>query len=151
MYTIALILHSWLRWGVVVSGLLATASTFVARPAGAPDPTDRWGLFFMASLDLQMLLGLLLYFALSPTTAAVLKDFGGAMSDPVARFWAVEHACTMLLAVVLVHVGRVLARKASTPAKKRTRLMVCFTLATLLILAATPWPGMTAGRPLFRV
>ena len=151
MYTLVLILHSWLRWAVVVTGFLATASTFVARPAGASDPTDRWGLFFMASLDLQMLVGLALYFVLSPTTAAIFKDFGGAMTDPVARFWAVEHISAMLLAVVLVHVGRVLGRKAATPAKKRTRLMVCFTLAMLLILAATPWPGMTAGRPLFHV
>jgi heme A synthase len=151
MYTLVLSLHSWLRWGVIAAALLATGSTFASRPAGSPDPADRWGLIFMISLDLQMLLGLLLYFALSPTTAAIMKDFGGSMKDPVARFWAVEHICTMILAVVLAHVGRVLARKATTPASKRTRLMVCFTLSTILILAGTPWPGMTAGRPLFRV
>jgi heme A synthase len=151
MYTLVLALHSWLRWGVVAAALLATASTFTSRPAGDSDPADRWGLIFMISLDLQMLLGLLLYFALSPTTAAIMTDFGGAMKDPVARFWAVEHITTMMIAVVLAHVGRVLARKARTPASKRTRLMVCFTVATILILAGTPWPGMTAGRPLFRL
>jgi len=32
----------------------------------------------------MLLLGLLLYFALSPTTRAILQDFGGAMRDPVA-------------------------------------------------------------------
>ena len=151
MYTLVLALHSWLRWGVIVAAFLATASTFTSRPAGGADPADRWGLIFMISLDLQMLLGLLLYFALSPTTAAIMTDFGAAMKDPVARFWAVEHICTMMIAVVLAHVGRVLARNAKTPASKRTRLMVCFTVATLLILAGTPWPGMTAGRPLFRL
>jgi hypothetical protein len=123
----------------------------MSRPAGQADPADKWGLIFMITLDLQMLLGLLLYFALSPTTAAIMNDFGAAMKDPVARFWAVEHACMMVVAVVLAHLGRVLARKAATPASKRTRLMVCFTLATLLILGGTPWPGMTAGRPLFRL
>lgn len=151
MYTLALLIHSWLRWVVIITALLATGSTFMNRPAGEADPADKWGLFFMISLDLQMLLGLLLYFALSPTTEAIMKNFSASMQDPVARFWAVEHICTMIVAVVLAHVGRVLARKATTPASKRTRLMVCFTLSTLLILAGTPWPGMPAGRPLFRV
>ena len=40
----------------------------------------------------------------------------------------------MFVAVVLAHVGRVLARKAATPAAKRTRLLICFGLATLLIV-----------------
>jgi hypothetical protein len=105
----------------------------------------------MALLDLQMLVGLLLYLVLSPVTTAIFNDFGGAMTDPVARFWAVEHIGTMTFAVVMAHVGRVLARKATSPRSKRTRLLVCFGLAIVAILAATPWPGMIAGRPLFRV
>jgi hypothetical protein len=153
MYNFVLVLHSWLRWAVLVSGVLATASTLTGRSSssGSSDPADRWGLVFMATLDLQMLLGLLLYLALSPVTTAIFNDFGAAMKDPVARFWAVEHIGTMMLAVVMVHVGRVLGRKATSPESKRMRLLVCFGVATLAILAATPWPGMTAGRPLFRV
>jgi hypothetical protein len=151
MYTLVLALHSWVRWAVVISGLVATASTFMSRPAGQPDPADKWGLIFMITLDLQLLLGVLLYFALSPTTAAIMNDFGAAMKDPVARFWAVEHEVAMLVAVILAHVGRILARKAATPSSKRMRLMVAFTISMLLILSRTPWPGMTAGRPLFRL
>jgi hypothetical protein len=149
-YTLVLLLHSWLRWVVIIAALLATGSTFTSRPAGGADPADRWGLIFMITLDLQMLLGLLLYFALSPTTAAIMNNFGESMKDPVARFWAVEHITMMIVAVILAHVGRVLARNAKTPGSKRMRLMVCFTLSTLLILGGTPWPGMPAGRPLFR-
>jgi hypothetical protein len=161
MYTTVLVLHSWLRWGVIIAGALAVGSTLMPRTStspgsasspggGAADPADRWGLIFMITLDLQMLLGLLLYFALSPVTAAIFNDFGGAMKDPVARFWAVEHVGTMMLAVVLAHVGRVLGRKAMTPASKRTRLLICFGLSLLAILGGTPWPGMPAGRELFR-
>jgi hypothetical protein len=73
------------------------------------------------------------------------------MRDPVARFWAVEHITLMLAAVVVAHIGRVLVRKAATPAKKRTRMMVCYAIATLAMLVAIPWPGMRAGRPLFRI
>jgi hypothetical protein len=81
----------------------------------------------------------------------MFADFGAAMRDPVARFWAVEHMASMMFAVVIVHVGRVLARKAATPAAKRTRLLVCFGVAMVAILARTPWPGMPGGRPLFRL
>jgi hypothetical protein len=56
----------------------------------------------------------------------------------------------MVLSIVFAHMGRVLVRKAATPAKKRTRRIVFMTLATVVMLAAIPWPGMRAGRPLFR-
>ena len=83
--------------------------------------------------------------------AAIRAHFGEAMQNPQLRFWAVEHITAMFVAVVLAHVGRVLARKAKTPAAKRTRLLVCFGIATLAMLLGTPWPGMAAGRPLFRL
>jgi len=103
------------------------------------------------ALDIQLLLGFALYIALSPNTQAIFGNFGAAMRDPVARFWAVEHVSLMVFAVVMAHVGRVLARKAASPAARRKRLLVCFALSTIAMIAATPWPGMASGRPLFRV
>ncbi len=121
MYSLVLILHSWLRWAAVVAGVGATLAALTGRQSvSRPDSSDRWGLLFLITMDLQFLIGLLLYFVLSPTTAAIRQDFAAAMRDPGARFWAVEHLGTMLVAVVMVHVGRVLARKASTPGAKRT-------------------------------
>lgn len=151
MYELVLSLHSWLRWGALLAGVLATGAAFTSRPGTARSPVDRWGLIFVTALDLQLVLGFLLYFALSPTTAAIFNDFGAAMRDPVARFWAVEHLTAMLVAIILTHMGRILARKAQTPEAGRIRLLVCFGLATLLIIFMTPWPGMRAGRPLFRL
>jgi len=104
----------------------------------------------MTALDLQMLLGLMLYLWLSPNMQPILSDFGAAMKDPALRFWAVEHVSTMFGAVVLAHAGRVLARKAKTADAKRTRLLACFGLATVLIVLGMPWPGRPGGRPLFR-
>jgi heme A synthase len=80
-----------------------------------------------------------------------MRDFSAAMKNPGLRFFAVEHITMMFAAVILAHLGRVLARKAATPAAKRTRLIVCFGLATILMIAGIPWPGMASGRPLFRV
>ncbi len=151
MYEPFLILHSWIRWFAVVTGILATLSAFANRPGTSPASSDRWGLFFMIALDLQLLIGLLLYAVFSPTTEAIFKDFGAAMRDPAARFWAVEHVTAMIFATVLVHAGRILARKARTPMARRTRMLTCFAIATLLMAAAIPWPGLGNGRPLFRI
>ena len=151
MYTTVLTIHSWVRWIAIVAGVGATFAA-LRNSAGTDDSVaDRWGFVLVMALDLQLLLGLLLYLALSPFTAQAMQDFGAAMRTPQLRFWAVEHISTMFLAVALAHVGRVLARKAATPSAKRMRLLICFGLSTLLMMAGTPWPGMMNGRPLFRV
>ena len=151
MYTTILIVHSWLRWFALVCGFGAALAAIMGRVQSENSPADRWGLFLMIALDLQMLLGLLLYLVVSPNMKPILENFGASMKDPALRFWAVEHISAMFGAVVLVHVGRVLARKAATPAAKRTRLLVCFGLATLLMILGTPWPGRPGGRVLFRL
>ncbi len=151
MYSTVLLIHSWLRWLALATALLATVAAARNQVAGDRSPADRWSLFAMMALDVQMLLGLLLYLALSPFTAEAMRNMSAAMQNPQLRFWAVEHLTTMLSAVVIAHVGRVLARKAVTPAAKRSRLLICFGIATVLLLLGTPWPGMANGRPLFRL
>lgn len=146
MYELVLTAHSWLRWAALIAGVMA-----VAMVAANHNRADRWGLILVIALDLQFLLGFALYLGLSPNTQAIFANFGAAMRDPGTRFWAVEHVSLMVFAVVMAHVGRVLARKAKSPAAKRKRLLVCFVLSTIAMIAATPWPGMASGRPLFRV
>ena len=154
MYTIILLVHSWVRWIALVCGFGATLAAISGRTgdgASKDSPADRWGMFLILALDIQMLLGLILYLGLSPNMKEILANFGDAMKNPATRFWAVEHISAMFAAVVIAHVGRVLARKAKTPASKRTRLLVCFALSTILMLAGMPWPGRPGGRVLFRL
>jgi hypothetical protein len=151
MYTTALMLHSWIRWIALIAVVGATLAAVRGKVAGTTSLADRWGLVAVTTLDIQMLLGLILYFVVSPNMQEILAHFGEAMKNPQLRFWAVEHISAMFVALVLVHLGRVLARKAKTPAAKRTRLLVCFGIATVAIFLGTPWPGTAAGRPLFRL
>ena len=150
MYSTVLMIHSWIRWLALIAAVGAAAASFRQGEA-AVRRTDRWGLALMISLDLQLLVGLLLYLVLSPFTAMATRDLAAAMRNPVLRFWAVEHAATMFAAVILVHVGRVLALRAASAEQKRTRLMVCLGLALLAMLFGMPWPGLGNGRPLFRL
>jgi hypothetical protein len=141
VYTILLILHSWLRWAVVVAGLAA-----VIRGGSGNQAAGKW---YTMLLDTQMLVGLLLYFVFSPITTAALADFGAAMSVPQLRFFAVEHLFGMIVAIAFAHVGRSRVRKA--PIERRARIAAIFYgLSVLVLLASIPWPGMPAGRSLFR-
>jgi hypothetical protein len=152
MYTTILTLHSWLRWLAFIAGVVAT---FAALGDNTTPPAkgraDRWGLILMIALDTQLLLGLLLYFFVSPNMTEIRANFGAAMKDPVTRFWAVEHITMMLGAVIITHVGRVLARKSATPESASMKAFVCYGIATAFMLLAIPWPGLRAGRPLFRL
>lgn len=149
MYAVVLVLHSWIRWIAIVAGIGAVLGAIRSR--GDNDrPAEWWGLLFMTSLDLQLLLGLLLYFVVSPNMQMVRAHFSEAMQIPQLRFWAVEHVTAMIVAIFLAHLGRVLARKAADPVARRTRRLACFGLSLILVLAATPWPGLVYGRPLIR-
>jgi hypothetical protein len=62
-----------------------------------------------------------------------------------------EHMSMMLLAWILVHVGRATVKKAGTDAAKHKRVLIFFGLAIILILASIPWPVREAiARPWFR-
>lgn len=152
MYNITLLAHSWLRWAVVAAGLFAVGRA-IAGAAGRRSwshADERAGFWFVTLLDLQMLLGLVLYFALSPITRAALQDFGAAMKSAGLRFWGVEHLFGMIVAVVLVHLGRVRTRKLTEPPARHRAAAISYTLGLLAILASIPWPGMPNARPLLR-
>lgn len=149
MYTAVLILHSWLRWGVLAAGLAAWGRSAFGGSRTWTRADDRAGFWFIVALDLQIVLGLLLYAGLSPYTTAALRDFGGAMKDSTLRFWAVEHAAGAIAGVALAHVGRVRIRRAD-PGRRRRVAAIFYGLALLAIALSIPWPFLPYGRPLLR-
>lgn len=151
MYSNVLAIHSWLRWITIVLAVGATLNAARPLAAGHAGRGRWWDSLFMLAVDLQLLAGLVLYFGLSPFTTAGLADIGVATANPVLRFWTLEHPLVMFGALVLVRAGRVLALNAPSPETARRRRLVCFALATLAMLAATPWPWLANGRPLFRL
>lgn len=154
-YSIVLTLHNLARWAVLILLILATVRAYLGWSQKREwTPRDRKiGLFTGIALDIQFLLGLLLYVFLSPLTRSAFQDFGAAMAVADLRYYAVEHIFYMLLALVFVHLGSIQARKAAQkgdPATASVRAhrqaALWFTLALLLVLTGIPW-----GRPLFRL
>ena len=151
MYSTMLATHSVVRWVVLLAGLVAVARALSGlRTAGRWTPSDDLsGRLFTVSLDIQVLLGLVLYGVLSPVTAAALGNLGAAMDDPLLRYWAVEHIAGMIVAVALAHVGRVRIRRALDTRSRHRTAAVFFGLALLAIVVSIPWPGLAVGRPIF--
>ena len=149
VYLTILAVHSWVRWLVLISGLLAVLRAFRAARSAWTAADDRAGFWFVMLLDLQVLIGLLLYVWLSPITHEAFRGMGAAMKSSSLRFWAVEHVFGMVVALAFAHVGRVRIRKAD-PARRRKVAAIFFGLALLALLASIPWPGTPNGRPLLR-
>jgi hypothetical protein len=151
MYTAVLTVHSYVRWLVLLAALIAIARALTGMAQRRPwTPADeaaaRW---FGVSLDVQMLIGLILYFFLSPFTMSAWSDIGAAMRDATVRFIAIEHQFGMLIAVSLANIGRVRIRKSQDLRRHRTAL-IFFGLALIVMLMSIPWPGRPGGRELFR-
>lgn len=152
MYMAVLTAHSWLRWLVIAAALLTLAQAIAGTSGRKPwTPTSgRSMAWYSIALDIQFVIGLLLYAWLSPITRAAFQDFGAAMANPALRFWAVEHIVGMVVAIALAHVGKARVAK-STDARMKYRRMLGWQLASLaVLLVSIPWPGMAAGRPLWR-
>jgi hypothetical protein len=154
MYLTFLTLHNITRWFVIVFAVLALVRAFSGWSGKKPwvKADDRASMLFTSFLDLQLLLGLVLYIFLSPFPKAAFTDFGAAMGNAATRFYAVEHVSMMLVAVVLAHVGRAVAKKAPDALAKFRRTATWFTLSIVVVLLMIPWPFMPDyGRPLLRL
>ena len=151
MYSAVLTMHSWMRWVTLLLGAGATLNAFRCRSeARLPPRGKRWDSLFMLAVDLQALLGFLLYFGLSPFTRDAMSDAAMAIRDPRLRFFLVTHVVAMVIAIAAVRAGRVLAMSEQRSSARGTGRYVCFGIALLVMLAGVPWPGLAYGRPLFR-
>jgi hypothetical protein len=152
MYTAFLLIHSTLRWVALALALLALVRAIrgvTGRREWLPADSAIGG-WFTGSVDLQLLLGLVLYIFLSPFTKEAFADFGAAMRNAPLRFFAVEHIAGMIVAVALTHVGRARSKRAGPAVQRHKSALVFYALALVIMLLSIPWPGTPGGRPLIR-
>lgn len=135
--------HSGLRWVVLILLVAAIFNAVGAMNKGKYEKKDKMlNLFTMVSLHTQLLLGLILYFV---NHNHKINFTAGWMKDAVNRFYGMEHILMMLIAIVLVTIGRKKAEKAEDSKAKHKKIVVFYTIALLLILAAIPWPFRNLG------
>ena len=137
-------LHNFLRWIVVVL-LIVTIVKSMSGLGGNKAFTNgdrKTALFLMISVDVQLLLGIVLYF--TRNWNEVLTG-GGFMKMPVQRFWAMEHAVGMIIAIALVHIGYAATKSNKSDGAKFKKLFWCTLLALIVAAAVMPWPFRIEG------
>lgn len=135
-------IHSILRWLVLAEGLtvilFSLSGMMSKRPFGKADSIA--ATVFTSVVDLQLLLGLILYF----TSANGFKSFQlngkEVMKDSYLRFFAVEHIVGMLIAIILIHIGKAKSKKATDDYAKHKISFIYYLIGMVLILASIPWP-----------
>jgi hypothetical protein len=147
-YPYLLIFHNWIRWIALIAGLLAFAAAARGWSARRPgdSPLSRWSIVFVAAMDLQFLIGLILYLGVSPLTRAAFSNMAAAMKDHEQRFFVAEHTTYMIIAVLLAHVGGMFLRKARNDPGKYRAATLAFAASLLLMAVGIPW-----WRPLLRM
>ena len=141
MYTGLLHLHNTLRWVVLIAILVAIVQLLMKKDALKASKV------LLISAHSTLVLGLYQYF-FGQAGFSLIKNMGMAavMKDNLARFWAVEHIFSMLLAIILITIGHVKYKKGGS--SKTT--LILYILALLLIFTAIPWPFRAEiARPLF--
>lgn len=145
-YAMMLNAHSYWRWIVVLAAIWALVQAYSGwfGKRAWSDSDSRASRFFVISLDIQLLLGILLYIV-SPLIQTFFGDVGGSMGNTDLRFYAMEHALMMVIAVAIAHIAAVRIRRASTDDAKHRTAAIWYTIALIVLLAAIPWQ-----RPLLR-
>lgn len=141
MYTGLLHTHNMFRWLALIALILAIGFAFTGW-VGKRDWEKRdnlTGLLLTIFMDIQFLVGIILYAFVSPLTKAAFADFGAAMKNANLRFYAVEHILLMVIALVLVHIGRAKSKRISIAWKKHKTVAIFYSIALLLVLAGIPW------------
>lgn len=135
-----------LRWAVLLFGVWAVFAALgaVISKRAYKSSDNKVSLFFMISCDIQLLLGLILYFT-GMWLEKVKSGMGAVMKDPLERFFAIEHALMMIIAWLLVHIGRSMVKRSNSDAQKHKRTLIYFGIALLIILAMIPWPFRQPG------
>jgi hypothetical protein len=138
---IVLGIHNIFRWLVLVAAVYAIIRMvrgLVAKPAWT-DADRKAGLVFSILIDIQLLLGLILYFVFSPLIKTFFANFSAAMQDSTLRFWGIEHIGLMVAVAVMVHLGTAVAKKDIPDAEKFKRSAIFFVIVVLMLMAGIPW------------
>ena len=137
MYNFLLHFHSGLRWLILLAAIIAVFKSIAGLFGGGKYAKfdNILAASFVGMMHLQLLIGLILYFFLSPWTS----NFTFNMSDPTIRFWSVEHLALMLFAVVAAQVGRSISKKTDDNQVKFRFQSIFFGISLVLMLLGIPW------------
>jgi hypothetical protein len=139
MYTGLQHTHSGLAYLALLALVLVIIWALVGALSGRDfqEKDRKIALIAFILCHIQLLVGLILYFV-SPLGFSLLAG-GGAMADATARLTALEHPLINILAIVLVSVGFIRAKKLESSTAKFRSIYMMYAVGLVLILSRIPW------------
>lgn len=138
-------LHSLLRWLTViflVIAIIKSLNGWLGKKAYQKSD-NLVAVLLLSFTHTQALIGLALYFIKAWYTQM------SNMGEATTRFWAVEHWLMMLIAVVLITIGRVKSKKAESDELKHKKGAIFYIIAFIIILWGGIVKPMLVGNGLF--
>jgi ABC-type dipeptide/oligopeptide/nickel transport system permease subunit len=137
--TFLILLHSILRYGLLILVVMAVFFSLYGLITRTPVLIGHRQVTVWAVLlaHIQLVLGIILYI--------VRGWYKVAVDSRIDRYWKMEHIGIMLVAIILITMGRVLSKRAKDDRKKQIYVAVFFLIALLLMLMMMPWPYREIG------
>ena len=141
MYPYVLGLHNIVRWIVLLTGAWAVFVVWRGwlQRRQWTDGESRATRAFLSALDVQFLVGLLLFAVFSPVTRQGFRDIRGAMSDAPVRYFLLEHPLIMLFAIAIAHIGAMQVKRAGTDAERFQKASILCGLSLAALIGFIPW------------
>ena len=124
--------HSLLRYVLLALLLIVIIKALISWLGKKPfiSIDNKLSLWLLIVAHVQLLIGFALYFV-SP----YVQFTESTMKIKELRYWAVEHIVAMIIAVVLITIGRTSMKKINTDEGKHKRLFITNIIALIIIVA----------------
>lgn len=139
MYTGLQHLHSVVAYLAILALILVIFWMLIGSLSGREftEKDRKFGLIGFIISHTQLLFGLILYFV-SPLGFTLLTS-GTAMSDSAARLTALEHPLINIIAIALISVGYIRAKKMTISRARFRSIYMMYAIGLVLILSRIPW------------
>lgn len=140
MYTGLSHLHSSIRYILLLLIVVSIVSAIQAFKNNTALGEKKFKLVKLSFIltHVQLLVGLILFFV-SPKVQAMLDDMSLVSANKELRFFGMEHPLQMVIAIALLTIGYIKAKKLSGVAQSKT-IMIYWIIALSLIFISIPWP-----------
>lgn len=141
--------HSGMRYIIILLMIMAIVYAYQTSKGKRPfeGGTKKMGMFTMIFIDIQLLMGLVMYFFfLAGQTNFKIGKLKDQLEVSMFRSIAVDHFIGMLIAIVLVHIGYAKAKKAMNDVDAGRKQFLFYLIAFIIIMLVIPWPFMHPER-----
>lgn len=137
-------LHNLLRWLILILLVINIIKNYADSKKPFSKVHKKLGLWLMICAHITLLVGIMIL----GFDFVRLGDRAGVMTNSALRFKFVEHPVAMIIAIVLITIGKGVAKKDISDLKKHRKSAGLYLLALIIILGMIPWatsslvPGM---------